>query len=369
MDQLQQSDVGEDTPDTTGVPLGETFELDMESAAAKAEAWEAERGGSDEEKETEPDAVEANEQPVHEDDSSDSGAAEDDGGTASEVEADGDLDSFRAQAKKLGYTLDKGERRVTIPERHAFRDKMRADKDKLAQYEQNLQAHAQQLEQKNAKATALLRAMESDDMEGVAKAMGHDSWLALNKSYIHKTQSPQYRELEALKRREAEREQHYQAQRQQMEQEQQARQQQADKNNWLSELGTHLSGSASESVQAFSTEPDFRVLVDSHMRANYDPDTQQTISIEEASDLALADARAEYDKLARFFGGSASLPASEAIAETPVNGASVEKQTGRKPKVITQSEAADASSISLPSQSLDEDAWAKKFTKMMNEAD
>ena len=79
---------------------------------------------ADPQEETESEPVEASEQPDSAD-SSDDGASEEPTESA-EADSDGDLEAFRAQAKKLGYQLDKSERRVNNPERHAFREKMRA---------------------------------------------------------------------------------------------------------------------------------------------------------------------------------------------------------------------------------------------------
>lgn len=371
-------------PVATNAPIGDSYDADFKAAGVKAdkhfgikpeekepeeadepkktEETEEVKGDDDEEKapDTEDDSATPDDKPSDDDDAKPDDESSDD---------TSDLKALRTLAKKHGFEIDKGQRKVSIPERTAWRQKMSEDRAKMRQeaerYSAELKQRGDGLSQKFEKGVALQKAVEADDVDAMAKVFGYASYRDMNKNYANSLNSPQHRQIEALKSREAERDKRDATARESMRQEQEFRAQEVAQTEWLEELGDHLLASKDSVVSALSKEQDFRVYVDQVLKEH-----DGKLSVDEASGMVLKKLRGERDRLNRYLGDATQLPADEDIVETPVNGASAETKPGQRkkpPKVISQKEAADAS-VTGANEDLDEAAYRRKWIKRMEES-
>lgn len=380
--------------DTNG-PIGESFEADLAAAAANhADEIGARNGVNEEQSGTEG----RNQRGDDGDSTSDSdasggeGSSADAGESQSGTESSGSTESgggvrkvpqrgrnepevvddertaaFKKEAADLGFDVDT--KKVSNPERIRFRDEMREAKQKLRGEREaavaDLKSRGEKLSSKFEKMEALEKALESDDLEALAKAMGHKSWRDVNHHYVNKKMSPGNKELMEIKAKLAQREDAEKEQRQTAATEKAQAEQTRKEQEYSLELKDRMKVMEDPILQAFAEDDAFRKTIVHHQREHFDG--TNTISIQEAADMAMQDARLIYDRLHGYFGRE-PMPADGASVEKPISGASAEKP-GRKPmKSISQTEAVEASEPDDDSAEFDEAAWQKKWVKRMNAA-
>jgi hypothetical protein len=229
-----------------------------------------------------------------------------------------ELETFKKMAEKLGFAVnDKG---VTKRDLAAFADKKRRTFNKLNQDRQELNRQWEyaksQLEEEKRPLASFLQALESQDLDGLAKIAGFQDWNDLQGVQLKRMNDPSYHEIQKLKQeREAER-----AAREKAEAEHKARLEAENRNRGIQNYKLNLSKTA-----AASKDPLAKVMHDDRMfvetvysvqRDLIDPMTGKTVSIEEALDVELPNGKtlrqnlkAHYEKLSSVFGGKTSAPA------------------------------------------------------------
>ena len=144
-------------------------------------------------------------------------------------------------ASKAGMKVDGN--RVEVAERVALRNERRQHREQLERDRAQLQALQAQESGKYQNHAAFEKAREANDFEGMAKASGFDSWKALVNEHTKRLGSPEYREIQELKRRDSEREEAIQRDRQERERAQQAQQQATSIAAYKSSMAEELSAS------------------------------------------------------------------------------------------------------------------------------
>ena len=290
-----------------------------------------------------------------------------DGGLQREQQVLNDSDRLKAvkvEAAALGLEFEG--QTILTKERANFREEKRNMRNKLAaerqQFEEESRAVAERLEANNEKSTRLQTAIEANDLDGIATAMGVESWNHLTEQALKRKLNPEHKELMRLRREKREGELQGEKQRKLNEQ-QQAQGKQAQARAQYRETivaQTHKS----KKYKGFADDPMFIAGVLKHQEKNWDG--EETISVGEASELALKDARLIYDRLhTRFSGQAASQPENQSADGTK----SVEK-SGRNtlPKTVSHSEVADASGNEDDSGDFDEAAWVRKWSKPIKDS-
>lgn len=375
-------------------PNGESFEADIEAARVKAEAYEAGQEVNEEhasESPQESDSAEGNGEQVEASSEPDQGTelpedGDDQDGELREASRGGRkqrlrhsetvdpeaFEAFKAQAEELGYNID--DRGVTPQERAKWRIKMREDRASLQQeYETQLNAlesRGAALAEKFEKAEALATAIDEGDHDAIASALGYDSWLAVNQAFAHKTQSPQYKQMQALQRKVAEAEKREKAQQEAMERARQEEAAAAQRAETSEELKDFLLDSDDDLDQRLAENGKFRDTVIHYLEQSFDG--KNTIGVDEAKELALKDMQALYEELHHYLGAqsadeSSDMPSDGATIENlPRNRATAAKPRRKPKKAISQQQAVEASSPE-PS-SLDDNAWFDKWSKKLKDA-
>lgn len=229
--------------------------------------------------------------------------------------AGSELEQLRALAKKHGFEVEDG--KVSAVERIKFKgwkaDQEKALDAKVKEALADLESKKGQSAARLAKAEAIEKAHADGDWVGLAKALGHEDWNALQKSVIARVSDPNYlktRELEEWKnkkeREEAERAEKEQAQKQQAEQQERRR-------AYIAEVSSIMSKSKDKLAAVFH---DDALVVNAILRIqqeNYDRATGRTVTPEQALKMkgrgtqrTLTDElKTMYDKLHSVFGSAA----------------------------------------------------------------
>lgn len=279
------------------------------------------------------------------------------------AEDDAELIEFKEKAEKLGYTFD--DRQVTKQERISLRQERREMRQKLAEEKSgvvaDLEKRVADFEEKYAGMTALKKAVDSDDLDGVASALGHKDWRALNTSFLNKTLSPEHREVQALKQKLKVREDNEAKAAKEVEGTRAKAALSAKEKEYKADLSDDIGDLAETHLAAFAKDPAFVQGVFRHQKESWDG--VETLSTKEAAELAYKDAKGLFDSLSKFFGNQEAT-----TSEKPASGATAEKTSRRRaPKTVSQRTAAEASPIDN-SDELDEKAWTAKWSKRMDEA-
>lgn len=197
---------------------------------------------------------------------------------------------LKALAAKLGYTFDGTA--LQVKERAEFAEYKRNNREKHERlmreeresFDKERQAHAEQL----SKATAIIKAYESNDPDALAKALGgHEDWNGLNKHFIEVVTDPNYKQTRELLRWKEEREARELKEREEAETRTKAERRAAAVAEHKKGLAAAMSQSQDRVVSAMSDDPVFIETVFRIQAENYDPDTGNTISPEQAIRKAL----------------------------------------------------------------------------------
>lgn len=253
---------------------------------------------------------------------------------------------------------------VTPGERVKWRERKRKEREQLARERADFESRAneviQQVRERGQVIETFARALESGDWDAAAKAVGRESWNALNKEVIERHQNPAYKRVLELERRDREREENARRQNEEREvRERQAKQQQA-RDQYLSELGKTLTEHDDERVSALAQEdPDFvRYLFSLHVAQ-----ARRAGEVDEqgALDDALAYVEKKYQTLHKIFGGQAAsqpeLPARDGQAPA--------KSARKRPTTVSRSKAVDAG----PPREMTDAEWRAHFSRELAKAD
>jgi len=267
------------------------------------------------------------------------------------------IKALREEAEALGLEYEGNA--VTVSDRAKFREEKRNMKNKLAAdrqaFEQEASEATKRLEAGAEKATRLEAAIEANDLDGIAQAMGQQSWNHLSEQALKRQLNPEHQELMRLRRENREKGENEKKLIKEQEEARQEQQRQVARQNYRTDVSEKLS--KTKKFKSFADDPLFLSGVLKHQEDNWDG--EETLSLEEAGELALKDARLIYDKLHERFGGQA---ASQPENNTSASGTVAEKP-GRKapPKTVSQSEVADASGTDNSGE-FDEAAWLKRWS-------
>jgi hypothetical protein len=372
--------MGEQEQATHDEPIGKTWSDDWAAAEQKSAAYDDNKGddneevsessgeeleGSDETSSVEEGSASGEEAQLGEEpdgrDNEDGGQREVSRKRGLQRELDGKpraerIKALREEAVALGLEFEGNA--VTVSDRARFREEKRNLKNRLAaerqSFEEEANAATVRLQAQAEKATKLQAAIEANDLDAIAQAVGVQSWNHLSEQALKRQLNPEHMELMRLRREQREQIEHVKKQKVEYANHQAAQEREQARAQYRTDVSQKLS--ASKKFKAFADDPLFLSGVLKHQEANWDG--EDTLTLEEASELALKDARFVYDKLHQRFGGrtaqqSENQSASGTIAEKP----------GRRapPKSVSQSEVADASGTD-DSGEFDQAAWLKKWS-------
>lgn len=185
-------------------------------------------------------------------------------------------------AKKHGFVVEGG--KVVPRERHAFREERRQARAELQKAREAFDAEAgktkAQLQAEGRAVYAAKRALDADDFDGFAQALGHKDWNALNEKVINRFADPNYKRLQELERDKQQREQREAQQREQ--QIAQAKQQQelAAQAEYKQGLSATMAESSDPFVAAMADDPAFVNAIFRIQEQHFDG--HETITAEEA---------------------------------------------------------------------------------------
>lgn len=345
------------TVDTESVNFAELWD----SSAATAEAEAPEGVEVEGETETEAPVAPETETPAE---TEQEGSPETEAESETEVEPDSPEQEaarkkFFAEAKRLGYTVpDENIREVALQDRVRFRKHMQETRQKARQEYESLSA---ELEQKRLtvaselkKADELKTAVEAGDHNKVAKLMGFDDWKAVNQAFINRNRSPEAVALARLEEeRKAEKAEAEAARAKRAEAEAEARRVELIAAH-KSDIASNLTEISKGKYKALASDPGFIQTVYHYQEQSWDG--SDTIGIEEAAELAFADAKKVYLNLQKLFNSTGGVNTEKLATGEVGNGK-------KKPKTISRNMVADTSGNGAKELTQDEwiKAWANKI--------
>lgn len=283
------------------------------------------------------------------------------------------------ELKKHGFDVDG--RQVVSQERKHFREKVRKQYAEIEQFKhqaaQELEQTGKSIEERFAPYMELEEAVKSQDMDRVASILSKradlgeaKTWLDFNKNHYERMQSPIYREQQKLKRQlEEERAAREAAIAEQRNALQEEKRNQA-RMSWRDDVVDQMEASDDQTVSALAGDDMFVEQVIQIQEQQYQK-TGTVPTAEQAAGLALAGARAMYEKLSKIFGtqtaSSSEKPDGVANAGEPILRPNSGKKGGGNPKKsVSQRKATEASG--KVGDYIPDDEWLKEATSAMKEA-
>jgi len=335
-------------------------------ASAQKEAEKMAAGGAGDILESDPEETEETgtetteeSEGTEERDPNESEGSEDDDAGEEEPPSDPKLDARKKkwleEAKALGFSVpDENLREVAVAERVKFRRKMQEQRASLrAEHQASMvaiEAEKSKASERFAAQEKLRSAMESDDHEAIAQALGHKSWKELNKHYFDKMQDPRSKEIAALRKRDAEREERDKVAAAEKAQQEKAAHREKLMAAHKSDIVESLHDFKSGKYKMFADDPFFIQTIITHQEQSWDG--SEMIGIEEAAELAHRDAKKTLDRLLKLF-GSGTPSAEQRPAGEAVKG-------GKKPpKSISKEDSTDAAIVT--DEELPDDELIRKF--------
>ncbi len=268
---------------------------------------------------------------------------------------------LKADAKELGWEVEANA--VTVADRARFREEKRTFRQKLQAEAEEARAYLESEARKHGegvqRAQKLQEAIDNNDLDGVARAIGRGSWNELTDEAFRRQMSPEHKELMELRRQRAEGERIRKQQAAEAETAARAREAHMQRQKYEKELASQIGALKDPVLAAFADDPMFVQGVMHYQQQEWDG--EETISVQEAAKKALADAQAVHDKLSKRLGARAApkpetqVPTSEAT--------NAEQQRRKSPKNVSQREASDASANA--DGEFDEKAWTKKWSAQL----
>lgn len=285
-------------------------------------------------------------------------------------------------AKKLGYEVD--DKRIDTAERAEFRHYKQQQRAALAAAQADLEKKRAEAEEHYSKRTAeaeakaeerlaqaqselefankLSQAAEDGDYDGLAVLLGRKDWNELQQDVIAKFADPGYKELQELKRwkqqqeeeklkskaeqeraeKERKAEEERQARELQRQQEIQARQQQLAA--YHKQLSEKMASSEDPLTRVMSSDPSYIAAIVRIQQENWDPETESTVTAEQAAKLAIkgapspliAEMESLYKRLHTVFGGATGQSAQPANTTSTESTPQGEKKAPKSAPVPTK---------------------------------
>lgn len=260
-----------------------------------------------------------------------------------------ELEQLKAKIKEFGYDFD--DTKISYQERIKFRDEKRRERAAVEAYvakrRSEIDAEAESHKTRLSRAQAIDAAVEAADYETLAQLTGHKSWNELQDVVIKKLADPNYRELQELKRKQAERERVDAETKQRAEQEARNSAIQRAQDAHRAELSLIMRNSSDPLVREMHDDPNFVNAVFIIQQENWDGRT--TVSPEKAIKMA-ARGRANalgteleqlYKRLHRVYGQPAApTPAPDEAAGKKPAAPAPKKSPGKTGVVSASAEAA-----------------------------
>lgn len=283
-------------------------------------------------------------------------------------------EELAAQLKELGIEYDAGTRKVATQERNHFWAQKRKAKQELdqakAQAEADLVQQTNMLAEKYEPMAKLQEALDRQDFNAAAEAMGHKDWKALNEFHLNQINNPGYKESKRMQAELAKRDEQLRAQEQERQKQAQAQARQKQQQEYNQYLTDCVTGSENAEIAKFAGNENFIRTILHVQEQHYDPQTGTTVEFEDAARLADEQTFAIFQELQAIYGDRASTS-----SETPTSGATTEKPAGRAtagkngkrkpPKTIPQKKTAEASP---KEEAMSDEEWMEMATREMAEA-
>lgn len=276
-------------------------------------------------------------------------------------------------AAKAGMKVDGN--RVEVAERVALRNERRQHRETMAreqaQFRARMAEESGKFQGSAAKFEAFERAREANDFEGMAKAAGFSDWKALVGEHTKRLQSPEYREIQELKHRDAEREEAVKRDRERQAQAQQAQQQATSIAAYKVGMADELKSSGGQ-LEAMAADPHivgmlYDVRADHYRATGEELDLQDVIETPSprfGGESVLDLLEKSYHNLSKIFGDRPALDEA-ASAATPRGGPSSRSRERKPPKTVSQRNAAEASA---PPEFKDDAEFKRYFTGLLNQS-
>ena len=256
-------------------------------------------------------------------------------------------------AAKAGMKVDAN--RVEVAERVALREEKRkfreqADRE-LNNHRSRIAQEAQASAEARGKAEAFAKALDSGDFDGMAKSAGYANWREMLNEQTKRMASPEYRRVQELERREAEREKAQKeadarnAEAQQLQKRAQGIQ--AYKVGMTEELNESGDGQLMQMAEDKDIVDLLYQVADAHMRATGDEltpaEAAETPSPLFGNKSALDLLKDKWEVLNKIFGDQHASDAEDASASARRGGQSARSRERKPPKTVSQRNAAEAS--------------------------
>lgn len=281
-----------------------------------------------------------------------------------------------APSKKAAAVVEavevEGEGALTPSERVAFRDWKRKQKATLDQEHagrmREVEAERSKYEPDLTLAQKVRAAKESGDPDGLAQALGYESFNGMQKELIQRLADPNYKELRSIRAQLDEKEKAEQAAKEEAEQQQTARQQRAAQVAYINDLSGACKNSAEPLVREMGEDPMFLNAIYRIQKEHWDG--SKTLTIEQAIKQAARGAtkpletelRELHARLDRALGTKVADRVTAAVAASK----SAPAEKGPKSAPIPPSGAGEPAT---PVDKHDPVAWRKYTIAKMNEAD
>jgi hypothetical protein len=210
---------------------------------------------------------------------------------------EGKLAQLKALAGELGFALE--DTGVTVAERAEHRAAIRRQKAQLEQERAAFLKDKGDFDsnkgEKVARAEALLAALESGDPDGFSKHAGFKDFNDFQTNFLKRLADPNYSELKKLQERveaaEKEKAKIAEEAKQRADGEQRAK----AMDSYMSNLTATCQKSANPLVQAMADDPLFLQAVFAIQRDHWDPETESTLTVEQAIKKAAKGARTDLE--------------------------------------------------------------------------
>lgn len=282
---------------------------------------------------------------------------------------DPELEQLRELARKKGFVVDGN--RVEVSERIRLREERQRHREAIAKREAELSTRDQELGTRAEKLKAFEEAHSKRDLDGLARAAGFENWRAIVDEQAKMMASPEYREIQAPKKAQAERDERDKR----FAEEQTQRQQYEAKEREIAAYKLSMADEmtkAGDVLEAMAGDPDI-VQILYAARAEHYTTTGDELSLEDLIETParvtggkapLDLLRAKWESLDRIFGNRTAevSEASEAASRSGVNSA---KPAKKPPKTVSQKNATE---VAAPAKFASEEEYMRHFTRLLEQS-
>lgn len=239
---------------------------------------------------------------------------------------DADRAQLKALAAKLGLEVD--EKGVTTADAIAVRAQKRQNLAWKAEQEAKFAKERTEWEAthgpKLKRTEAADAAFESGDPDAFAQAYGAKDWNDLQASFLNRIADPNYKEVQAIKAKLAEKEKAEEEAKKQAEEQAKLREVHQRRANYFKTLSEQCKASSDPLAQALAEDMGFLNDVFQVQKENWNEEEGRTVTVEEAIKRASKNGPSLYDRMKAFkerldkgFGGAPAVAAPAAAAPAP----------------------------------------------------